>query len=196
MAMQEEMKRFASALKYVVLLFPMLCLEVEPGTAQSASLVGAAPRETLRSSVCRYHRAVPPGDKFSLMTIPTPGRVNESGVVMLVNCSGRKIVSLRDPSHSPRHERRLVYGPLRRAQLPHDPNAYEILNFNKQASNTAFDHTTYSKQQGWTGPCVFDGLELTTADPLEPTDQQTVTIALNICTSHILVLLAPPAAVR
>jgi hypothetical protein len=164
---------------------------------RGSSLSHVVPGGRTRDCAIRFtHRAVPPGDKFSLMTIPTPGRVNESGVVMLVNCSGRKIVSLRDPSHSPRHERRLVYGPLRRAQLPHDPNAYEILNFNKQASNTAFDHTTYSKQQGWTGPCVFDGLELTTADPLEPTDQQTVTIALNICTSHILVLLAPPAAVR
>jgi hypothetical protein len=158
----------------------------------SASREGAGSQQSLRSLVCKYHRPVPPGDGFSLMTLPTPHRDNESGVLLLVNCSNRRVISLRDPSHSPRHAREYLYNPLIHARLPHDPNHYEIINFNKEEKPTPFDHTAYSSQQGWTGPCVFKDLELTTADDEGGISKSTVTVSIDICKNHILVLLSPP----
>ncbi|MDO6413047.1 hypothetical protein Q4F19_01500 [Sphingomonas sp. BIUV-7] len=106
----------------------------------------------MKDIVCRQHAFVRPGDGFSLMAIPAPKRTNASGVLLLINCSDQDIVSLRDPSRSPRHVREFIYQPERHARLRHDPNDYRILNFNEAPHNNSFEHIAYAKSQDWAGP--------------------------------------------
>jgi hypothetical protein len=171
-----------------------LSISLAISTRSSAAAQADAAQTPLKDLVCRYRRAVSAGDQFSLMSLPAPRQVNESGVLLLVNCSTRELVSVRDPSRSPRHVREFVYDLLRRARLPHDPNAYQVLNFNERMHNTPFQHTAFSRQQGWTGPCVFDGLELTTVDPANPQDRRTITFNLDICRNQVLGMLKAPTA--
>lgn len=151
----------------------------------------ANPRETVREKVCKQHFLGAQGEPFKITTVPTMKRQNESGVLLLINCSNRKVVSLRDPSRSRRHVREFVYIPDFLARMRRDPYGYEVLNFNEEVHNTAFEHTAYSSEQNWTGPCFYPGLELTTISPLHPDDRRTIKFDLNICHNLIVALLTP-----
>lgn len=151
----------------------------------------SSPRESVREKVCKQRLSAIRGKPLRIVTVPTLKKQNESGVLLLINCSNRKVVSLRDPSRSQRHVREYVYIPGFRARMRRDPHEYEVLNFNEEVHQTAFEHTAYSSQQNWTGPCHYPGLELTTVAALASEDRQTIKFDLNICHNLIVALFAP-----
>lgn len=146
---------------------------------------------TVRTTICQQQRPAPEGEAFSLLALPAHKGRNDSGVLLLVNCSDRKVVSLRDPSRARRHVTEVVYEPHMRARLRGDPHHYEFLSFNERMMNTYMDHTTFSKFYPWNGLCKYEGLELTTVDPNNPADVQLVTFDLNICANQILAMVTP-----
>lgn len=156
--------------------------------AMQASSPGRA-GETVRSSICALRPAAIPGRDFRLLPVPTGGRQNETGVLLIVNCSEKVILGIRDPSRSLRHLREHVYDPRVVVRIPNDPNRYAALNFNKDDVQTPFDHTTYMPGYNWSGPCRYRSLELTTADPRNLARQQTVQFDLDICENVALALL-------
>ena len=164
---------------------------IPSGLAQASTSRPVAAQQTVKESVCKTHLPAMSGKAFRLLSVPSEKKPNETGVLLVVNCSDRQIVSLRDPSRSYRHVNEQVYYPDRRAHLKYDPHPYEFINFNERVFNTAWDHTAYSSAQAWTGPCRYDGLELTTVDPKNPADSQTVTFDIDICQNHLLALLTP-----
>ena len=160
-----------------------------------AALAGGADdradaKTTVRDSVCAQRSPVVAGDDFGIMVLPGPSGINEYGVVMLVNCSDRKIVSLRDPSRSRRHVNEFPYDPRYRGRIRGDANGYEILNFNARSNNSVGDHVLHSRRTWWTGPCAYAGLELTTATR-DDQDPRTIMFDLDICKSQIVALLKP-----
>lgn len=153
------------------------------------TVVDSGPAVTVRESICRHRPAAFRGASFRLLPIPTDGRQNETGVLLIVNCSDRAIVSVRDPNRSLRHLREQVYDPGLAVRIPDDPHRYAALNFNKDDVQTPFDHTTYMRGYNWSGPCRYRSLELTTADPDDPSQRQTVTFDLDVCQNVALALL-------
>ena len=149
-------------------------------------------KKSVRDAVCAQTLPSVPGDRFSLMAFAAPGRRNETGVLLLVNCSERKIVSVRDPSTSRRHLTKFVYAPGVRRQLRRDPDSYEFLNFNERPDNSAMELTSYSRETYWGGPCRFDGLQLTTVGPRDDQDRRTITFSVNVCENHVLAFVRPP----
>lgn len=170
----------------MLMLLAML-VSAPPPTAQAD-----VAKKSVRDAVCTQTLAAVPGDRFSLMAFAGPGRRNETGVLLLVNCSDRKIVSVRDPSTSRRHLTKFVYAPGVRRQLRRDPDSYEFLNFNERPNNSAMEVTSYSRETYWRGPCRFDGLKLTTIDPRDDQDRRTITFSVNVCENHVLALVRPP----
>lgn len=166
----------------LLLLAPLL------GTAIAAP--GSVP-VTLRETVCQLRAPAPSGDDFALVALPGPHQVNETGVVLLVNCTGRTILSLRDPHRSNRHVREQLYDPLRRVRLRHDPNSYGALNFNQEVHQASFQHTIFARDQGWTGLCIYNGLELVTAGGHGLTDTYSITFSIDICKNQLLALVPP-----
>ena len=164
-------------------------------TALTATHVGATEPVTqpmtVRTTICQQQRPAPEGEAFSLLALPAHKGRNDSGVLLLVNCSDRKVVSLRDPSRARRHVTELVYEPHMRARLRGDPHHYEFLSFNERMMNTYMDHTTFSKFYPRNGLCKYEGLELTTVDPNNPADVQLMTFDLNICANQVLAMVTP-----
>jgi hypothetical protein len=170
----------------------LLALSLGLAAAPVARAADAVPAATLREKVCEHHQPAFPGDQFSLMSLAGPRGANKTGVLLLINCSQRKVVSLRDPSLSPRHVREHLYEPASRARMRRDAHRYEILNFNKEARNSVFQHTAFARDLPWDGLCRYDGLELTTVDPGNSTDRHTIVFSLDICRNQILALVTPP----
>lgn len=153
---------------------------------------GATPRAGVQSAVCRQKLAAVAGDKFSLLALPAKNKNNESGVVLLVNCSRRMIVSVRDPSKSHRHLVEFVYDRRVKKKIRNDGVRYEFINFNERAKYSFMESNIYSKNTYWRGPCRFDGLELTTAEPDTGNDPKTITFSLNVCENIVLALVEAP----
>ncbi|MEN2786515.1 hypothetical protein ABC969_08800 [Sphingomonas qilianensis] len=149
--------------------------------------------ETVREKVCRQHLPVERGQYFTVVPIHTLDQPNDSGVLLLVNCSSRRVVSLRDPNRSPRHVRKDLYTRGFRAKMRGDPQRYEVVNFNKKIINTAFSYNNFSTYDNWDGPCQFNGLELTTASDTDPEDTKTTIVNINVCDSILLALVVPEA---
>jgi len=149
---------------------------------------------SVRESICELRAPSIADDAIGLLALPAPKQKNEMGVLLLVNCSDRKIISLRDPSRSRRHVNEFPYDPRVVTKLRHDPGRYEILNFNQRSNNSVGDHTTHSKSTYWTGPCEYTGLQLTTAAAGDDHSRQTVVFDLNICKNQILAMLEPNKA--
>jgi hypothetical protein len=149
---------------------------------------------SVRESICDLRAPSIADDAIGLLALPAPQQKNEMGVLLLVNCSDRKIISLRDPSRSRRHVNEFPYDPRIVTKLRHDADRYEILNFNQRPNNSVGDHTTHSKATYWTGPCEYTGLELTTAAENDDHSRQTVVFDLNICKNQVLAMLKPNKA--
>lgn len=147
---------------------------------------------SLRDAICSLRAPAPPGDDFALVALPGPHDVNETGVVLLVNCTDRVIVRLNDPHRSYRHMRERLYDPNREVRVPGDPNRYAALNFNQEVHQSSFEHTAFASSQGWTGLCTYDGLELFTTGGHGPKDSYSITFGINVCKNQILALV--PAA--
>jgi len=145
---------------------------------------------SVRESICELRAPSIADDAIGLLALPAPKQKNEMGVLLLVNCSDRKIVSLRDPSRSRRHVNEFPYDPRYRGRIRGDANGYEILNFNARSNNSVGDHVLHSRRTWWTGPCAYAGLELTTATR-DDQDPRTITFDLDICKSQIVALLKP-----
>lgn len=150
------------------------------------------PREGIRSVVCRQKLPAVAGDKFSLLALPAKNGNNESGVVLLVNCSRRVIVSVRDPKNSPRRLTEFVYDHRVKKKIKRDGKDYEFLNFNERAQTSFMEANSYSKDTYWRGPCRFDGLELTTVDPDANEGPRKITFSLNVCQNIVLALVEAP----
>jgi hypothetical protein len=150
------------------------------------------PREGIRSVVCRQKLPALAGDEFSLLALPAKDKNNESGVVLLVNCSRRVIVSVRDPKNSPRRLTEFVYDRRVKKRISQDGNHYEFLNFNERAKNSFMEANSYSKDTYWRGPCRFDGLELTTVEPDTEENPRKITFSLNVCENIVLALVEAP----
>jgi hypothetical protein len=170
------------------------------GPAILAAVLGTeagagAGKKAVSQAVCEQNLPAVAGDAFSLVVLPAPKRLNESGVLLLINCSNRKIVSLRDPSPSRRHVNEFVYDPRIRVRLRGERDKYAFINFNHRPKNSYTEVNGYSRNTYWNGPCRFDGLELTTAAADDGRDRKTITFSLNICENAILALVTPkPAA--
>lgn len=153
---------------------------------------GAASPEGIRNAVCRQKLAAVAGDKFSLLALPAKNKNNESGVVLLVNCSRRVIVSVRDPKFSPRRLTEFVYDRRVKKKIGRDGTRYEFMNFNERAKNSFTEANSYSKNTYWRGKCRFDGLELTTVEPDTEDDPRKITFSLNVCENIVLALVEAP----
>lgn len=160
-------------------------------TLAQANVSPATGARTVHEKVCGMRGS--PGTKGmpGLVALPEQKRVNATGVLLLVNCTNRKVVDVRDPNSS--HLNRFVYARGVTRRMPDDPRPYEVLNFNTRLHNTGSDYTVYVKPQDWIGPCNYKGLQLTTIDPANPADRQTTTFDLNICTNLILAMVKPVA---
>lgn len=171
------------------------CSMPAPVTLLIAMLASAAGEEarrpTVRDAVCAQKLPAVAGDGFSLLALPAPRRGNEHGVLLLVNCSSRKIVSLRDPSRSRHHLTEFVYDPRVRKRLRGDPHRYEFINFHQRPVNSAVEVNGFSRNTYWRGPCRYDGLELTTVDAANEHDRATITFSLDICRNQVLALVTP-----
>jgi len=152
----------------------------------------AVPVETVRDKVCKLRRSAMVAGGPGLIALPEQKRANATGVVLLVNCTNRMVVDLRDPSNSQRNLNKFVYARGVTARLPGDPNRYEVLNFNAEVHNSPLEHTVFLNPEDWSGRCDYKGLQLTTAAPDNPADRQTINFDLNICTNVILALVKPP----
>ncbi|MET3725098.1 hypothetical protein [Sphingomonas trueperi] len=108
--------------------------------------------------------------------------------MLLVNCTERVIVSLKDRHRSYRHVREQLYDPDRTVRFRHDPHLYAALNFNKEVHQTSFEHTIYASSQGWTCLCTYNDLELFTAGGRGARDSYSITFSINICKNQILAL--------
>lgn len=143
---------------------------------------------TVRERVCSQRPASRERKSVEMFSITTPHRQNDTGVLLLVNCSKRTIVSVRDPSKSQRHVRKSVYDPTFRIRMGGDSYPYEALNFNEDRKNSSFDLTLYSRFDTWRGPCRYQGLELTT----EGADgRELVRFDVDICRTMVLALVVP-----
>lgn len=160
----------------------------------SAIVSGGAATSTegIRNAVCRQKLAAVAGDKFSLLALPAKNKNNESGVVLLVNCSRRVIVSVRDPKTSPRRLTEFVYDRRVKKKIGRDGNNYEFMNFNERANNSFTEANSYSKNTYWRGKCRFDGLELITVEPDTEGDPRKITFSLNVCENIVLALVEAP----
>lgn len=143
---------------------------------------------TVRDRVCSQRPASRERKSLDLFSVATPHRQNDTGVLLLVNCSKRTIVSVRDPSRSQRHVRKSVYDPTFRIKMRGDGYRYEALNFNEDRKNSGFDVTLYSRYDTWRGPCRYEGLELTTEGA---GGRELVRFDVDICRTMVLALVVP-----
>lgn len=173
------------AVREMLLRFTLIAAAVAIGADDDGA------KKNIRDNICALKVPAVPGDRFSLLAVPTPDRRNESGVLILVNCSDRKIVSIRDPSPPHRRLTEYVYDPQMRRRFRGDPHQYEFINFNERAANSFAELNSYSRNTYWRGRCRFDGLELTTAAPDNDQDRKTITFSLDICGSHVFALVTP-----
>ncbi|MBE2993081.1 hypothetical protein IFR23_13820 [Sphingomonas sp. CFBP 13603] len=169
---------------FAVALMFFQAAAVAPPPLESGKVV-----RSVRESICELRAPSIADDAIGLLALPAPQQKNEMGVLLFVNCSDRKIISLRDPSRSRRHMNEFPYDSRIETKLRHDSKRYEILNFNKRPNNSVGDHTTHSKDTYWTGPCEYTGLELTTAASNDDHSRQTVIFNLNICKNQVLAML-------
>lgn len=153
---------------------------------------GASSKKSMRDTVCEQRRNPLAGDKFSLLALPSEKRKNETGVLMLVNCSSSNIVSIRDTRSQRDRLTEFVYDKKVRRKVNSGDESYEFVNFNERAgTNVLGEMNIYSKNTYWRGPCKIDGLELTTSDPSAAGALKTITFSLNICDNFVLALVGP-----
>jgi hypothetical protein len=174
----------------------LIALVAAHASGQAATLRASATNPatvppTIRGTACRYHHSTSLDKDFGLMTLQAPGNGNQSGVILVINCSKRRITSLRDPSNSPMHMRKELYNPFVSAHFSHDSDGYDVFNFNEKKENTPFDHTWYSKRQGWRGPCKYRDPELDTENFQSPAEKRTTIIDINVCKTQAIVMMAP-----